>query len=132
MKSILIEDFLARNVDAPQGQIQFKGKDGEWHSGWAIVKPLNYDKEFLSDEDRKQMAQEVLYGHAIAVHFTEDELAIGEMPTLYKRHLEQVEAGKRVVEHVGEMCEKIKGESVPGSVSGGNNENNEEGNAKLV
>lgn len=110
MKSILVEDFLARNVDAPQEQVQFKDEKGEWHSGWAIAKPLNYDKEYLSEEDRKQMAQEVLDGHAIAVHFTEDELACGETPTLYKRHLEQVEAGKRVVEHVGEMCEKIKEE----------------------
>lgn len=110
MKSILVEDFLARNVDAPQEQVQFKDEKGEWHSGWAIAKPLNYDKESLSDKDRKQMAQEVLDGHAIAVHFTEDELALGEIPTLYKRHLEQVEAGKRVVEHVGEMCEKLKEE----------------------
>ena len=110
MKSILIEDFLARNADAPQAHMQFRDEKGEWHSGWAIAKPLNYDKEYLSEEDRKQMAQEVLDGHAIAVHFTEDEIARGETPALYKRHLEQVEAEKRVVEHVGEMCEKLKEE----------------------
>lgn len=120
MKSILVEDFLARNVDAPQTQVQFKDEKGEWHSGWAIAKPLNYDKEYLSEEDRKQMAQEVLDGHAIAVHFTEDEIACGENPTLYKRHLEQVEAGNRVVEHVGDRCEKLKEE-----------ENNEKENDKV-
>lgn len=70
------------------------------------------------------------HGRAIAVHFTEDEIALGEMPTLYKRHLDQAEAGKRVVEHVGEMFDKIKGESVPESVSGGNNENKEKENGK--
>lgn len=108
MKSILVEDFLARNVDAPQTQVQFNDEKGELHGGWAIAKPLNYDKEYISYDDLCEMANEVLAGRAIAVHFTEDEIALGEVPTLYKRHLEQVEAGKRVVEHVGEMCEKIK------------------------
>ena len=85
MKSILIEDFLARNVIAPQGQFTAKNENGNLIQGWAIAKPLNYDKEYLSEEDRKAMAQEVLDGHAIAVHFTEDEIALGEVPTLYKR-----------------------------------------------
>ena len=33
------------------------------------------------------MAQEVLNGHAVAVHFTEDEVEIGETPTLFTRFL---------------------------------------------
>lgn len=40
------------------------------------------------------MAQEVLDGHAFAVHFTEDEIALGEVPTLYKRHMEAKEMEK--------------------------------------
>ena len=89
MKSILIEDFIARNVNAPQEQVQFKDDKGVLHQGWAIAKPLNYDKEYLPEEYRKAMAQEVLEGHAIAVHFTQDEIALGEVPTLYRRHMEE-------------------------------------------
>lgn len=89
MKSILIEDFISRNINAPQEQVQFKDDKGVQHQGWAIAKPLNYDKEYMSAEDRKAMAQEVLEGHAIAVHFTQDEIALGEVPTLYRRHMEQ-------------------------------------------
>lgn len=89
MKSILVEDFLAQNVNAPQSQINAKDENGNPIQGWAIAKPLNYDKEYLSEEDRKAMAQEVLDGNAIAVHFTEDEVALGEVPTLYKRSRER-------------------------------------------
>jgi len=89
MKSILIEDFISRNINAPREQVQFKDDKGVMHQGWAIAKPLNYDKKYISEEDRKAMAQEVLDGRAIAVHFTSDEIALGEVPTLYKRHMEQ-------------------------------------------
>lgn len=85
MRSIPVEEFLARNVNAPKKQVNAKDENGNPIQGWAIAKPLNYDKEYLSEEDRKAMAQEVLDGHAIAVHFTEDEIALGEVPTLYKR-----------------------------------------------
>lgn len=87
MKSKLIEDIVELFTGAPQCHVEFKDKDGVLHQGWAIAKPLNYDKEYMSEEDRKAMAQEVIDGRAIAVHFTEDEIALGEVPTLYQRHM---------------------------------------------
>ena len=96
MKSILIEDIVEFYKDAPQAQVEFKDENGVVHQGWAIAKPfsLNYDKEYFSEEERKAMAQEVLDGHAFAVHFTEDEIALGEVPALYKRHMEAKEIEK--------------------------------------
>ena len=91
MKSKLIDDVVELFAGAPQCQAEFKDENGVTHQGWAIAKPLNYDKEYMSEEERKAMAQEVLDGHAIAVHFTEDEIALGEVPTLYKRHVEKQE-----------------------------------------
>ena len=85
MKSKLIEDIVELFTEAPHEQVEFKDDNGDMHQGWAIAKPLNYDKEYVSEEDRKAMAQEVIEGRAIAVHFTEDEIAAGEVPTLYRR-----------------------------------------------
>ena len=93
MKSILIEDFIERNLESPRREVSFKDDKGILHLGWSIAKPLNYDKKFLPEDVRKAMAQEVLDGHAIAVHFTEDEIAVGEVPTLYKRHAEKTTEG---------------------------------------
>lgn len=31
--------------------------------------------------------EEIKAGRAVAVHFTQDEIAAGEVPTLYKRHI---------------------------------------------
>lgn len=89
MKSELIEDIVERFTEATQRQVEFKDENGVIHQGWVIAKPLNYDKEYVSEEDRKAMAQEVLDGRAIAVHFTEDEIAAGEVPTLYRRWQEK-------------------------------------------
>ena len=94
MESRLIEDVVEFYKDATQAQVEFKDENGVVHQGWAIAKPLNYDKEYFSEEDRKAMAQEVLDGHAFAIHFTEDEIALGEVPTLYKRHMEAKEIEK--------------------------------------
>lgn len=96
MKSILVETFLSRNVGAPQTEVRFTDDNGVTHSGWAIAKPLNYDSEYVPEEDRKAMAQEVLDGRAIAVHYTEDEIAAGEVPTLYKEHVRMNEKNKMV------------------------------------
>lgn len=87
MESKLIDDVVEIYKVSPQAQVEFKDENGVVHHGWAIAKPLNYDKEYFSEEERKAMAQEVLDGHAFAVHFTEDEIALGEVPTLYKRHM---------------------------------------------
>jgi hypothetical protein len=46
--------------------------DGEELIGWQIAKPLNYDPEYLSMEDRQEMANAILEGKAIAVRFFED------------------------------------------------------------
>lgn len=89
MKSELIEDIVEMFTEAPHAQVEFKDENGVMHQGWAIAKPLNYDKEYVSEEDRKAMAQEVLEGRAIAVHFTEDEIAAGEVPALYRRWQEK-------------------------------------------
>ena len=95
MKSILVEDFIARSANAPKSPVQFKDKEGVEHSGWAwaIAKPLNYCKDHLSYKDRMAMAKEVLEGHAIAVHFTVDEIECGEVPTLYRREVELQKEG---------------------------------------
>lgn len=85
MKSILVEDLLKMNLDECQTEVQFTDENGKRLSGWAIAKPLNMDKDYVSEEDRKAMAQEVLDGRAIAVHFTQDEIDCGEVPTAYKR-----------------------------------------------
>ena len=94
MKSKLIDDVVELFAGGPQYQAEFKDENGVTHQGWAIAKPLNYDKEYVPEEERKAMAQEVLDGRAIAVHFTEDEIALGEVPTLYKRHVEAKEMRK--------------------------------------
>lgn len=83
MKSILVEDIIA--LEDSQCQVQFKLDDGTTMQGWAIAKPLNYSKEFLDSNTIKAWIKEIEEGKAIAVHFTEDEIAAGEIPTLYKR-----------------------------------------------
>lgn len=50
MKSRLIEDVVEVYKDAPQAQVEFKDENGVVHQGWAIAKPLNYDKEYFSEE----------------------------------------------------------------------------------
>lgn len=53
----------------------------------AIAKPLNYDKDYIDDATREAWIEEIKAGRAVAVHFTQDEIAAGEVPTLYKRHI---------------------------------------------
>lgn len=95
MKSILIEDLIAMKLDECQTSVEFSDENGKRLSGWAIAKPLNLDKDYISEEDRKAMAQEVLDGHAIAVHFTQDEIDCGEVPISYKRWRESQKASSK-------------------------------------
>ncbi|MEG1008278.1 MAG: hypothetical protein RSE41_00025 [Clostridia bacterium] len=46
--------------------------DGVEYKGYNIAKPMNYSDEFLTQEEREEMAQLVLEGKAIAVSFFED------------------------------------------------------------
>lgn len=78
MKSILVDKIS--KLDCLQG---FTATiDGLQYCKHCMAKPMNYDIEYLGEDVRKAMAQEVLEGHAIAVHFTEDEIAVGELPSL--------------------------------------------------
>ena len=70
MKPILIEDFIEEHQDTTS---QFSvDVDGNSYSGYQIAKPLNFDPEYLSKEDRKEMADAIMAGKAIAICFFED------------------------------------------------------------
>ena len=85
MKSILVEDII--DLKDASTEVHFKLENGTTVSGWAIAKPLNYDKDYIDDATREAWIEEIKAGRAIAVHFTQDEIAAGEVPTLYKRHI---------------------------------------------
>lgn len=75
MKPILIDEFIK---DANENQTEVKVTiDGNLLTGWQIAKPLNYDPDYFSMEDRQEMATAILEGKAIAVRYfcdlTEDE-----------------------------------------------------------
>lgn len=40
--------------------------------GWQIAKPLNYDPEYLTIDERQKMAKLILEGKAIAVQYFTD------------------------------------------------------------
>lgn len=70
MKAILIDDLLK---DA--GEVQFSTKvtvDGLEYEGYQVAKPLNHEKEYISQADREAMAKLVLEGKAIAVQYFSD------------------------------------------------------------
>lgn len=46
--------------------------DGKEFQGWQIAKPMNYDPEYFTMEERKAMADAIMEGKAIAVRFFED------------------------------------------------------------
>lgn len=88
MKSILAEDFISEHANATRAEAKFRDDSGNVvYETQTIAKPLDYAKDFMPEDVRKGMAQEVLDGHAVAVHFTEDEVNIGETPTLCTRFL---------------------------------------------
>ena len=87
MKSVLIEDII--DFKDSHSQVKFRLEDGTTMQGYAIAKPLNYDKEYLDKKTIDAWIEEIRAGRAIAVHFTEDEIAAGEIPTLYKRAMKK-------------------------------------------
>jgi len=72
MKKILIDDLVAENTDGGSCAEFRVDVDGNTFSGYKIAKPLNYDPEYSTKKERKEMAQLVLDGKAIAVSFFED------------------------------------------------------------
>jgi len=70
MKPILIDEFIKDISDTQEGtNVLIEGQSFE---GYQIAKPLNYDPEYLSMEERQEMANYVLEGKAIAVRFFRD------------------------------------------------------------
>jgi len=70
MKPILIDEFI-KNVDGCQSSSSVT-IDGKVYNGYQIAKPLNYDSDYFSYKDRKEMADAVLEGKAIAVRYFVD------------------------------------------------------------
>lgn len=105
MKSFLIDKLVKNAANAPSSGFKVK-HEGVEYEGWGMAKPCNHDKEYMDVETRIGMAIEVLMGRAIAVHYTEDEIASGETPTLLLEHLEE-EKRKR------EYAEQAKAEATP-------------------
>lgn len=69
MKPILIDEFIKEQDTSEEFTVDVNGTPMK---GWQIAKPLNYNPEYLSKKDRKEMANAVLAGKAVAVCFFED------------------------------------------------------------
>lgn len=69
MKPILIDELVKDQNTSSSFTIEDKDL---LLTGWQIAKPLNYDPDYLSKKERKEMADAVLAGKAIAVCFFED------------------------------------------------------------
>lgn len=91
MKPILIDDI--KEEFASNTQEFTVDVDGNPMKGWQIAKPLNYDPEYLSKKDRKEMANAVLAGKAVAVCFFED-LSEEEKSKYVKHQIEMVQKYK--------------------------------------
>lgn len=70
MKAQLIDELI-KNEDGMQQEHKVT-VDGEDYNMWMVAKPMNYDPEYTSKKERKELAQLVLDGKAIAVQFFED------------------------------------------------------------
>jgi len=70
MKPILIDEFI-KDISENQEEISVV-IEGQTFEGYQIAKPLNYESEYLSIEERQEMANAVLEGKAIAVRFFRD------------------------------------------------------------
>lgn len=106
MKSILIDDM----VDGMSNQFTVE-HEGKTYKCWGLVKPLNYCEPYMDDELKKAMCDEIMSGHAIAVHFTEDEQDVGEIPTLLERCINE-EKAVEAREHAEYLRLKKKFESI--------------------
>lgn len=75
MKPLLIDEFIKDANETQEGTSVTI--DGEVYNGYQIAKPLNYDPDYFSIEDRQEMANAILEGKAIAVRYfcdmTEEE-----------------------------------------------------------
>ena len=69
MKPFLIDEFLENQNTSAEFTVDVDGRELQ---GWQIAKPLNYDPEYLSKKDRREMANAIMKGKAIAVCFFED------------------------------------------------------------
>ena len=70
MKPILIDEFIKDISDTQESTSVII--EGQTFEGYQIAKPLNYDPEYLSIEERQEMANSILEGKAIAVRFFRD------------------------------------------------------------
>lgn len=70
MKPILIDEFI-KDISETQESASVL-IEGQSFEGYQIAKPLNYEPEYLSIEERQEMANAVLEGKAIAVRFFRD------------------------------------------------------------
>lgn len=70
MKPILIDDIQEEfGSNTEQFVVEVNGKKLQ---GWQIAKPINFDSEHLSIKERKEMADAIMKGKAIAVRFFDD------------------------------------------------------------
>jgi hypothetical protein len=67
MKPILVDEFVKDSNDC-QSEVNVT-INGKIFTGYQIAKPLNYDPDYFSMEDRQEMANAVLEGKAIAVRY---------------------------------------------------------------
>ena len=69
MKPILIDDFIKQNTEDPTSERTSVTIDGVTYNGYQLAKPLNYDPDYLSLKGRREMANAILKGKAIAVRY---------------------------------------------------------------
>lgn len=70
MKPILIDEInneFGSNTESFSVDV-----DGAEYIGWQIAKPMNYDPEYFTMEERKSMADAIMEGKGIAVRFFKD------------------------------------------------------------
>jgi len=70
MKTILIDE-IQNEFGNCQSEIKVT-VDGVLMQGYQIAKPMNYEPEYFTMEDRKEMADLIMAGKAIAVQFFDD------------------------------------------------------------
>jgi hypothetical protein len=66
MKPILIDDLINDASNQSGSSVTI---DGVTYNGYQIAKPFNYEPQFVSMSDRRDMARAILYGTAIAVRY---------------------------------------------------------------
>lgn len=69
MKPILVDEFIKTTDTETSTSVTI---DGVTYNGYQIAKPLNYEPEFLSMSERRDMARAILQGTAIAVRYFSD------------------------------------------------------------